>query len=160
MCVCGWGLHRLDEMVRSSLNTCDAKGNVETFLTQILSQSRNQKLFDFISEGAWKVPSYQFLIFCRVHVNNGDITIVMRHSCDTECSIYSHGSEAGPDEKLVRIGYFKTETFEYEFKHIFPMVYDTLARHLSNKTEKCPKLNQNGVINISRWNKLRLTLTA
>ena len=34
-----------------------------------------QKLFDSISEGAWKLPSYLFLILCQFHVNNDDITI-------------------------------------------------------------------------------------
>ena len=49
------------------------------------------------------------------------------------CVIYYNlGSESGPEERLVRIGYFKTKIFEYEFKDIFPMVYDTPARHLRN----------------------------
>ena len=55
---------------------------------------------------AWKLPSYLFLIFCRFHVYNGGITIVMRHACKRVRSICNHVSETGPNEWLVRIGYF------------------------------------------------------
>ena len=82
-------------------------------LKQILSYNRNKNLFDSISEGAWKLPSYLFLVFCRFHVNNDDI--ISLSSCSTRAnvydlfiSIYSHGSESGPDDRLVHIGYFKT----------------------------------------------------
>ena len=51
-------------------------------LKQILSCSHSKNLFDSISEGAWKLPSYLFLIFCWFHVNNNNIPIVMRHTCE------------------------------------------------------------------------------
>ena len=54
------------------------------------------------------MESYLFLIFCRFHVNNDDITIVMWHALERGWSIYSHGSVTGPDVRLVPIGYFKT----------------------------------------------------
>ena len=56
-------------------------------LKQILSYSRNKNVFDTIGEGAWELPSHLFLIFCRFHVNNDDITIVMRHACERAWSI-------------------------------------------------------------------------
>ena len=58
-------------------------------LKQILSCSRNIKLFDSISEGAWKLSSYLFLIVCRCHVNKDDITIVMQHTWERAWSICS-----------------------------------------------------------------------
>ena len=63
-----------------------------------------------------KLPVPNFL---SIHVNKEDITIVMRHACERAWFIYSHGSETGPEERLVCIGYFKTKSFEYEFKDIF-----------------------------------------
>ena len=39
-------------------------------LKQILSYSRSKNLLDSSSEGAWKLPIYPFLIFCRFHANN------------------------------------------------------------------------------------------
>ena len=69
---------------------------------------QSKQIFDSISEGAWKLLSYLFLIFCRFHANNDDITIVIRHACEQVWFIYSHSSETGPKERLVCIGYFKT----------------------------------------------------
>ena len=54
-------------------------------LKQLLSYSRNKNLFDIISERAWQLLSYLFLIFCRIYVNNGDNTVVMRHICVCIC---------------------------------------------------------------------------
>ena len=68
----------------------------------------NKILFDSISEGARKLPSYLFLIFCRFNVNNGDTIIVLRHACERAWFMYSHGSDPGPEGRLVRIGYLKT----------------------------------------------------
>ena len=42
----------------------------------------------------------------------------MRHACERVRSIYSHGSETAHEERLVRIGYFKTKIFEYGLKDI------------------------------------------
>ena len=46
------------------------------------SYSPDKNLFDSISEGAWELPSYLFLIIRRFHVNNDDIAVVMRHACE------------------------------------------------------------------------------
>ena len=86
------------------------------------------------------------------------ITTKSESSCELAWSIYIHGNKTGPEKRLARIGYFKT--FVYEFKNVFLMVHDTPVGHLRNATWKYPKLNQNGVINISSWYKLRLTFTA
>ena len=51
-----------------------------------------------------KLP--KLLIVCRFHVNNDDVTFVMRHARKRVGSIHSHGSETGPEERLVCIGYF------------------------------------------------------
>ena len=97
------------EIARSCVNTWrDVTWKCWNFWKQILSYSQNKNLIDIISEGAWKLPSCLFHIFCRFHVNNDDITIVMRHACELVWSNNSHGSDTGPEERLVRIGYFKT----------------------------------------------------
>ena len=108
-------------------------------IKQILSCSRNKNLFDSISEGAWELPRYLFLIFCWFHVNNGDITMVVGHACERAWSIYSNGSETGPDESLVRIGYFKTWMIQYEFKDIFSYGVWHTNRALTKWNMKLPK---------------------
>ena len=79
----------------------------------------------------------------------------MPHAGERSWSIYNHSSETSPDERLVHIGYLKTLSFEYEFKDIFPMVYDTPARHLRNEIWKFSNLIQNGVFNMFSWYKLK-----
>ena len=63
--------------------------------------------------------------FSQFHVNNDDITIVMRHACERASYTYSHVSEIGTEERLLHIDSFKTKIFEFEFNDIFAMVYDT-----------------------------------
>ena len=82
--------------------------------------------------------------------------MISQSSCGTLANVWdliiaTAGSEAGPENKLVSNDYFKSPMFEYDFKDIFPMVYDTPVRHLRNETQKCSKLNENGVIIISIW---------
>ena len=95
-------------------------------LKQILAYSRHRYLLDSNREGTWKLL---FLIFCRFHVNNGHITIVMRHACKRAWSIYTHGSETGPSPIL------KLKFPNTNFKIFLPMVYDTPVRHLRMKHE-------------------------
>ena len=85
-----FGSRWLDEMVRSSVNTWWRHHKMFKILMQILSQ---QKPIWRYRWRAMELPSYMFLIFCQFHVNNDDITIVMRHAGEREWSIYSHGSE-------------------------------------------------------------------
>ena len=74
-----------------------------------------------------KLPvPYLLSISC---LNNDDTTIAMRHACERTWSIYCYGAEICPDERLVRIGNFRTNIFEYEFTDIFPVGYDIPARH-------------------------------
>ena len=76
------------------------------YLKQILQSQ--QKLFDSISEGTEKLPSYLIPIFCRFNYNNDDIIIVMQHACRRAWSIYSNGSEKGSKERLVCISFIET----------------------------------------------------
>ena len=52
-------------------------------LKQMSSCSCNKKLFDSISEGAWKLPSFLFLIFCRFPVK----TAISQSSCGTRANM-------------------------------------------------------------------------
>ena len=148
------------EMVRSCVNTwCDVIGNVETFESNFFIQSQQP-----ICQYQWRsVETTESPVphFCQFHVNNADMTIVMRHAFECVWSIYSHSSETGPEERLGRIGYFKFSNFSNtNLKIYFVMVHHTQARHLRNETWKCPKLNRNGVNTISSRYKLGLIFTA
>ena len=80
--------HWISEMDPPCVNTwCDVTGKCWNSLKQISPYSHNKKLFDSISEGAWELPSYHFLIFCRFRVNYDDITIVMLIWSSSWCSI-------------------------------------------------------------------------
>ena len=142
-----FGSRWLSEMVRSCVNTWE----ILKLFKQILSCSRSKNLCDSISKGAFKLPSYHFLMFGWFRVDNADIVIVMQHACKRAWSIYSNGSGTEPEEILARIDYLQTEIFEYEFQYIFLMVYDTPAMQLWYEIWKCPNLNQKGLFNISSW---------
>ena len=86
-------------------------------LKQIFAYNRNKKLFDSIGEGTWELPSYlHFLsISCKWRRYHNRYAARVR-----TWSIYSHGSKAGPAERLERIGYFKTSILEYDLKIYSP----------------------------------------
>ena len=130
----------LTEMIRSSVNTwCEVTEKCLVFLiADVIIQSK-KKQFDSISEVVWTLPNYLLLIFRQFHVNNDDITIVMRPACKHVWSIHSHGIGTGLEERLVCIGYFKTLIFDYEFKDIssYGLWHTSQARRKLNM--KVPK---------------------
>ena len=71
------------------------------------------------------------------------------------CVCSSHGSETGPEERLVRISYSKLN-FSITNLMIFSYGYNTPARYLRNEIWKCSNQNQNGAFNVYSWYKLRL----
>ena len=91
-------------------------------------------------------PPTSSRVFCRFHVNNHDIAIAMRHACERGWSPYSHGSENGPEDRLVRINYYKTEIFKYEFQYIFFLWSMTHQPGAYETKHGSAQLNQNGAM--------------
>ena len=63
----------------------------------------------------------------------------MRPACKHVWSIHNHGIEAGPEERLVCIGYFKTLIFDYEFKDISSYGLWHTSQALRKLNMKVPK---------------------
>ena len=80
----------LTEMIPSSVNTwCEVTEKcLVFFIADVIIQSKN-KQFDSISEVVWTLPNYLLLISRQFHVNNDDITIVMRPACKHVWSIHT-----------------------------------------------------------------------
>ena len=141
--------HRwLSEMVRSCVNTrCDVIENVETF-DSILSYSRDKTYMTISAKehGNYRATRPSFSAdFMR-------ITTISQSSCGTPANVRDpFKATVAKQVPMLSQRLFQNLKFSYmNFKTFIAMVYnvDTPARHLRNETWKCPKLNQNGVINI------------
>ena len=97
---------------------------------------------------------------CMFSVDFKEIKTISQ-SLPSTCAICLQPRHSGrPEGTLKRIGYLEPWIFEYEFRDILPNMYGKPDGPLRNDALKCPKLSQDGMLNMTSCYKPWLTFTA
>ena len=142
------------EMVPSRVWTSPKMSKNFTVNVVILPQPKHLRQYQWSNMDMTELPLY---VFCWFQRNKDDMTIVAQHVRD----LFTTATEQ-PTQRRDRnaSAIWNREFSNMNLEVFFFKMYGIPYRQLRNDAWKCPKVTQDGMLNISNWYKPRLTFTA
>ena len=147
-------LHRVDK-VRWSCRVCKRHQNDENFYSKCYHFTATKTSVTV----SVKQHEHDRVTRCTFSVDLKKIKTIPQTFPST-CAICLQPQQSGRCRgEIENLGYLEPWFFEYEFWDFFQR-YCIPDRHLRNDALKCPKVSQDGMVNMSSWYKLRSRFTA